>query len=246
MNKFTYGIHTVTEILHRYPLMVKSVYLVKPFSNNRLLTILNKCIQYKIRVNFTTKKLINRLTNNGVHQNIAAEVSEVQYNTENDLEKLFYKKNLIFLVLDMIQDTRNFGSCIRTACSAGVDAIIIPKYRSVKINSVSRKVSCGASEIIPIIRVTNLARTLMKMRKNNIFVIGTNEYSKEILYKINLNCSVALVIGGEKAGIRKMIRKCCEQLVRIPTISSFSSLNLSVTAGIGIFEIIRQRKFNNY
>ena len=138
--------------------------------------------------------------------------------------------------------SHNLGACLRTADAAGVNAVIVPKDKSAQLTSIARKVACGAAETVPLIRVTNLARTLRDLQQNhNIWVVGTAGEATETIYQSKLTGSLALVMGAEGEGMRRLTREHCDQLISIPMAGSVSSLNVSVATGVCLFEIVRQR-----
>jgi 23S rRNA (guanosine2251-2'-O)-methyltransferase len=147
----------------------------------------------------------------------------------------------LFLVLDGVQDPHNLGACLRTADAAGVRAVIMPKARTAPLSATVSKVASGAAEHIPVIQVTNLARTLRQMQEAGIWIIGTADDAGCSLYGADFKRAVALVMGGEGAGLRENTRQHCDLLVRIPMAGSVESLNVSVAAGICLFEAVRQR-----
>ena len=148
---------------------------------------------------------------------------------------------VFLLVLDGVQDPHNLGACLRSANAAGVDAVIIPRDRSAPLNATARKVACGAAESLPVIRVTNLARTLRFLREAGIWIYGATGDAESSLYATVLCGPLALVLGGEGRGLRRLTREHCDGLLSIPMAGSISSLNVSVAAGVFLFEVRRQR-----
>ncbi|AKC32527.1 23S rRNA (guanosine(2251)-2'-O)-methyltransferase RlmB [Candidatus Pantoea carbekii] len=163
------------------------------------------------------------------------------YHENRLLELLESITNPLLLILDCITDPHNLGACLRCADAAGVHAVIVPKDRSAPINATVKKVSCGAADNVPFIRVTNLARTMRLLLAHNIWIIGTTEKASSTLYQSKLIGSIALVIGSESKGIRRLTREHCNQLISIPMLGKVSCLNVSVATGICLFEAIRQR-----
>ena len=162
---------------------------------------------------------------------------------ENDLDAILtVKQNPLLLVLDGVTDPHNLGACLRSAEAAGVDAVIVPKDKSAQLTSIARKVACGAAERVPLIRVTNLSRSLRDLQQNyNIWVVGTAGEAAETIYQTKLTGPLALVMGAEGEGMRRLTREHCDQLISIPMVGSVSSLNVSVATGVCLFEIVRQR-----
>jgi 23S rRNA (guanosine2251-2'-O)-methyltransferase len=150
----------------------------------------------------------------------------------------------LFLVLDGVQDPHNLGACLRTADAVGVRAVILPKDRAVGLNETVRKVACGAAENTPVIHVTNLSRALREMQDAGIWVIGTVDEAENTIYEEDLTSPIALVMGSEGQGLRQNTRKHCDKLVNIPMAGVVESLNVSVAAGVCLYEARRQRQLN--
>ena len=164
--------------------------------------------------------------------------------TERDLTALVesLEEPAFLLVLDGIQDPYNLGACIRTANAAGMHAVIAPRDRASGITAVVRKVASGAVEAIPFIPVTNLARVLRHLQDSGVWIVGTDEEADTTLYDIDLSGPIALVLGAEGKGLRRLTRDHCDHIVKIPMAGTVESLNVSVAAGICIYEAMRQRK----
>ena len=146
------------------------------------------------------------------------------------------------MVLDTITDPHNLGACLRTAAAAGVHAVIVPRDRSVGLTAVVRKVACGAAEIMPLIQVTNLARTLRHIQQAGVWTVGTTMGAgTEPIYNIKLQGALAIVMGAECTGLRRLTAETCDQLATIPMVGTVSSLNVSVATGVCLFEAVRQR-----
>ena len=164
---------------------------------------------------------------------------------ENFLEKLIEKKaneeNIFLLLLDSIQDPHNLGACIRSAEAAGCDAIIIPRHRTSPVTETVRHVACGAAEVLPIIQVGNLARTLDLLRDHFIRIVGTGDEESDPIYSTELTGPLALVMGAEGEGLRRLTGEKCDELVSIPMLGDTPCLNVSVATGICVFEAVRQR-----
>lgn len=189
------------------------------------------------------RQTLDKKADGEVHQGVIARVQPTKELNENDLDTVLAGKTAPFLlVLDGVTDPHNLGACLRTADAAGVDAVIVPKDKSAQLTSTARKVACGAAETMPLIRVTNLARTLRELQQqHNIWVVGTAGEATETLYQSKLNGAIALVMGAEGEGMRRLTREHCDQLISIPMAGSVSSLNVSVATGVCLFEIVRQR-----
>ncbi|WP_439239932.1 23S rRNA (guanosine(2251)-2'-O)-methyltransferase RlmB [Lonepinella sp. BR2474] len=243
MSEQIYGIHAVSAFLQRTPERIIEVLVLKGREDKRLQPLLNDLHKLGITVQFLNRQSLDNKANGEVHQGIIARVQAAKELNENDLDQILQNKQSPFLlVLDGVTDPHNLGACLRTADAAGVDAVIVPKDKSAQLTSVARKVACGAAETMPLVRVTNLARTLRELQQDhNIWVIGTAGEATETLYQTKLTGAIALVMGAEGEGMRRLTRECCDQLVSIPMAGSVSSLNVSVATGVCLFEIVRQR-----
>lgn len=243
MSEQLYGIHAVKSFLDRTPERVIEVYVLKGREDKRLQPLLNDLHRFGISVQFLNRQTLDNKANGEVHNGIIARVQPAKELNEHDLDQILANKQApLLLVLDGVTDPHNLGACLRTADAAGVDAVIVPKDKSAQLTSIARKVACGAAEVVPLIRVTNLARTLREIQQeHNVWVIGTAGEATETLYQTKLTGAIALVMGAEGDGMRRLTRECCDQLVSIPMAGSVSSLNVSVATGVCLFEIIRQR-----
>jgi len=178
------------------------------------------------------------------HQGVLAFCRSQPVYSEDDLPFLLEKltEPALLLVLDGVQDPHNLGACLRSADAAGVHAVIVPRDRAAGLTPVARKVASGAAETVPFIQVTNLARTLRELRQAGVWVYGFAGEADASLYALDLRGNVALVLGSEGDGLRRLTREHCDQLVRIPMPGQFESLNVSVAAGVALFEAVRQRQ----
>lgn len=243
MSENIYGIHAVKSFLDRTPERIIEVFVLKGREDKRLQPLLNELHSLGVSVQFLNRQTLDNKANGEVHQGVIARVQLAKELNENDLDVILAnKQNPFLLVLDGVTDPHNLGACLRTADAAGVDAVIVPKDKSAQLTSIARKVACGAAEVVPLIRVTNLARTLRDIQQNhNIWVVGTAGEATETIYQTKLTGALALVMGAEGDGMRRLTRECCDQLISIPMAGSVSSLNVSVATGICLFEIVRQR-----
>lgn len=161
---------------------------------------------------------------------------------EGDLAALLEEKTApLVLVLDCIQDPHNLGACLRTADAAGVDAVILPKDKSAPITETVRRVACGAAERVPIVRVTNLARAMEKLKELGVWLVGTADEATQSIYDIDLKGPIGIVMGAEGAGMRRLTSERCDFLTRVPMFGKVECLNVSVATGVCLFEAVRQR-----
>lgn len=243
MSENIYGIHAVSAFLNTAPERLIEVYVLKGREDKRLQPLLNELHRLGISVQFVNRQTLNKKADGEVHQGIIARIQPAKELNEADLDAILKnKQSPLLLVLDGVTDPHNLGACLRTADAAGVCAVIVPKDKSAQLSSIARKVACGAAEVIPLIRVTNLARTLRDLQnEHNIWVVGTAGEATETLYQAKLTGGLALVMGAEGDGMRRLTRENCDQLISIPMAGSVSSLNVSVATGVCLFEIVRQR-----
>ena len=243
MSENIYGIHAVQAVLANAPERLIEVYVLKGREDKRLQPLLNELHNVGVSVQFLNRQTLDKKADGEVHQGIIARVQPAKELNENDLDQILqHQQNPLLLVLDGITDPHNLGACLRTSDAAGVCAVIMPRDKSAQLTSIARKVACGAAENVPLIRVTNLARTLRLLQQEyNVGVVGTAGEATESLYQTKLNGALALVMGAEGEGMRRLTREHCDQLISIPMAGSVSSLNVSVATGVCLFEIVRQR-----
>ena len=243
MSENIYGIHAVQAVLANAPERLIEVYVLKGREDKRLQPLLNELYNVGVSVQFLNRQTLDKKADGEVHQGIIARIQPAKELNENDLDQILqHQQNPLLLVLDGITDPHNLGACLRTADAAGVCAVIMPRDKSAQLTSIARKVACGAAENVPLIRVTNLARTLRLLQQEyNVWVVGTAGEATESLYQTKLSGALALVMGAEGEGMRRLTREYCDQLISIPMAGSVSSLNVSVATGVCLFEIVRQR-----
>ena len=243
MTQIIYGIHPVQEALKSSNLPIQKILIGTNTPHPPLQSIIDLANKRKIPVTLTTKESLERMTKGGVHQNVVGLVKETSYADLGGMLSHWKKEGTkaLFLILDGIQDPQNFGSLIRTALGCGVHGIIIPKDRSVGITPVVIKASAGAAAYIPIVRVVNIATTIDALKKEGIWVYGATGEAGDLIYQLDLNTNLAIVIGAEGKGIRPLIKKKCDQLFSIPMRGPVSSFNASVSGGMILYEVIRQR-----
>ncbi|WP_392566377.1 23S rRNA (guanosine(2251)-2'-O)-methyltransferase RlmB [Utexia brackfieldae] len=242
MSEIIYGIHAIEALLNRAPERFIEVCLLKGREDQRLQSLIEQIEQLGLVVKVTNRQYLDEQTDGGVHQGIMAKIKPGKTYQENDLADLLDAHSAPFvLILDGVTDPHNLGACLRTADAAGVDLVIIPKDRSAPLNATAKKVACGAAESLPVIRVTNLARTMRLLQERNIWIVGTAGEAERTLYESCFQGALALVMGAEGEGMRRLTREHCDALVKIPMNGTVSSLNVSVATGICLFEIVRQK-----
>ncbi len=238
-----YGLHAVEALLRHHPKRVKQVWLAEGRGDPRVQVLIELAAQARVSVGQCERREMDAWVE-GVHQGVVADVSPSQVWGEAMLEELLDRADgpPLLLVLDGVTDPHNLGACLRTADAAGALALIVPKDKSATLNATVRKVACGAAEVIPLVAVTNLARTLEKLQQRGLWVVGTAGEAEQSLYDQDLTGPIVLIMGAEGRGMRRLTREHCDYLVRLPMAGSVSSLNVSVATGVCLFEALRQRK----
>src|SRR5574344_1396537 len=194
---------------------------------------------------FVLKGRVDEKVFGGVHQGIVAKVKSAKELGDHELFDYLDKiAEPFLLILDNVTDPHNLGACLRNCDGAGVNAIISAKDKSAALTGVAKKVACGAAESVPVFYVTNLARTMKELKDRNIHIVGTAGETDKVIYDINLTGPLAIVMGAEDTGMRRLTRENCDELVKLPMLGSVSSLNVSVATGVCLYEAVRQRMCN--
>ena len=242
------GYHAVRHVLTRRSHDVLEVYVSAGKGRSAKLDgLLNSCERNSIAVHPISRAKLDSLTGIGHHQGIAARCREAGLQprmTMDDLCAGLRDRASIILALDRVMDPHNLGACIRTANAAGVDAVVIPKSHSAPLNTTVSKVACGALENTNIVTVTNIARALRQLRDAGCQVVGTTGTADRTIYDVDLRLPIVLVMGSEESGMRRNTRDHCDELARVPMHGSVESLNLSVAAGICLYELRRRAEEN--
>ncbi len=231
-----YGIHAVEAALRKQPQNILQVFVQQGRNDKRFqqLSLLAKKTGISVQLIHADK--IKKKCPDSRHQGVVAQI-RVQKKNTIELEDLFTRDELLLLILDEVQDPRNIGACLRTADAAGVDAVIVSKNRSPALNAVIRNVASGGAETVPYIQVSNLVRSINRLRDNNIWVVGASGDANTSVYDLTATTKMALVMGSEGKGMRRLTRECCDELLAIPMQGNVESLNVSVATGICLFEL---------
>ena len=240
--RLIHGFHPIMARLRHDPESVKEIYLDNNRQDRRVKDLLRLAEQANARVVTVEQPRIEGMAPNARHQGIVARVDARQKAIHLDDVLDTLEEPPFLLVLDGITDPRNLGACLRVADAAGVHAVIAPKDRAVGLTDVAMKAASGAAETVPYIMVTNLARTLRELKERDIWVVGTAGEATEDLYTAQWPVGVAWVMGAEGDGMRRLTRETCDSLVKIPMAGSVDSLNVSVAAGVCLFEAVRRRR----
>jgi 23S rRNA (guanosine2251-2'-O)-methyltransferase len=241
MSKVLTGFHAVTSRLRQRPDTVSEIYMDAERADGRARDLRELAKRLNVRVIPVDAKRLDGMAGGGRHQGVVAQatVLEMPKFIEDVLESI--EEPPLFLILDGVQDPHNLGACLRVADGAGAHAVIAPKDRSVGLTTAAIKVASGAAESVPYIVVTNLARTMRDLKERGVWLVGADDSAKESLYKAKLDGSMAMVLGAEGEGLRRLTKESCDLLVSIPMLGSVSSLNVSVASGVCLYEARRRR-----
>lgn len=240
------GVHAVTELIRKQPERVVELLFQSGRDDHRMAELRQLASKAGLQVRDVSRQVLDEL-GDVRHQGVAAALhgtASRAATTEADLPALIKDSAVppLLLVLDGVTDPHNLGACLRTADAAGVTAVIIPKDKAVGLTPVVRKVACGAAETVRLVQVTNLARCLQGLQEQGIWIVGTDDEAETDIYAQDLTGPLAIVMGSEGTGLRRLTRECCDFLVSIPMAGDLSSLNVSVATGVTLFEALRQRR----
>ena len=241
-SRYLIGFHAVAARLSQRAESVQAIYITAARHDRRAREIVELAQTLGIDVHAVDDARLAQLADGEVHQGVVAQVQgeELRQTLEEILDALTTPP--LLLLLDGVTDPHNLGACLRSADAFGVDAVIIPKDRAVGVNATVAKVASGAVETVPVITVTNLARTMRDLKERGVWLIGADAEGKESLFDADLSGPIGWVLGGEGSGLRRLTRELCDRSVGIPLMGSVASLNVSVAAGICLFATRQQRR----
>jgi 23S rRNA (guanosine2251-2'-O)-methyltransferase len=240
-----YGLHAVLAAVRSHPERVEAVWLMEGRSDKRIAEVEKAAHAASVPLRRANRDELDRMVDGLRHQGAVARLrpgAESAAAGDFDVFLAELPAGALLLVLDGVQDPHNLGACLRSADAAGVHAVIVPKDNSAPLSAVARNVASGAAESVPLYRVTNLARALRGLKEQGVWLIGAADDASATLFEADLTGPTALVLGGEGPGLRRLTREECDLLVHIPMAGTVSSLNVSVAAGVCLFEAVRQRK----
>ena len=242
-NQWVVGVNAVASAIDNDAEHVREVLVEAGSRNPRLAEIEAQALRKDIEVRKVGAQALDGVAGQLRHQGVAARYAAVKTWDEHELAGLVEQAagKALLLVLDGVQDPHNLGACLRSAAAAGATAVLFPKDKAVQVNATVRKTSAGAADTLPVFSVTNLSRTLRELQKLGVWIYGLAGEAEASLYALDLRGNVALVLGSEGEGLRRLTRENCDQLVKIPMPGEFESLNVSVATGIALFEAVRQR-----
>jgi 23S rRNA (guanosine2251-2'-O)-methyltransferase len=237
-----YGVHAVAALLTRAPERVLRIYLQQGRADARAAQIEQLAHAASLRVERVDGSRLQARLGNVVHQGVVAEVAPLApWHEEQLLAAVQASDNPLLLALDGVQDPHNLGACLRTADACGVLALVVPRDRSASLNATARKSASGAAETTPVVTVTNLARTLALLKDSGLWIVGADAEGGQSAAEVDLTGPRVLVMGAEGRGLRALTRRHCDWLARLPSRGTVASLNVSVAAGMMLYEALRQR-----
>jgi len=237
---YVYGIHAVTRRLQQAPQHCVALICVDQ-RNPRILTLIELARNAGVEVRLEKRALLTQLAGSSKHQGCLLQTVEAAPLMDFKQCLNAIGPDSLLLVLDGVQDPHNLGACLRSADACGVEAVLIPRDRAVKVNATVRKVAAGGAESVPVIEVTNIARSLKELKQAGVWIYGASDHASSSLYEHDFKGPVALVMGAEGSGLRRLTMESCDHLVKLPMRGQVESLNVSVATGICLYEILRSR-----
>jgi 23S rRNA (guanosine2251-2'-O)-methyltransferase len=239
---FIYGINAVTESLKARGRSFEWVGVAKERHDLRLQRVVDECRRQGVAVRFVSRPELDQMAGNNAHQGVVAVTSGKQYNDLDDVVAAKRGQFSLIVVLDGVEDPHNLGAILRTADAAGADGVVIPERRAAGVTPTVTKASAGASEHLPIAKVTNISRTLEELKSKNLWIVGLDERAPQNYDSLDYKMDCAIVLGAEGKGVHELVRKKCDFLISIPMLGKVPSLNVSVAAGVVLYEVVRQRQ----
>ena len=243
---YVYGLHAVSALFLNPHRQVKVLYVNHDRIDKKLQHIVQSAEQRHIPIERFSAHLMETRFAGYTHQGVVALATPLPKYSESDLLLLLEacKHPALILILDGVTDPHNLGACLRSADAAGVDFVVIPKDKNASVTPIVSKVACGATESVPIVRVTNLVRAMGILKQQGIWIYGAAGEADHSLYSLDCKASMAIVMGAEGSGMRRLTREHCDGLFSLPMLGSVTSLNVSVATGVALYEVIRQRLGN--
>ncbi len=240
--QWVFGFHAVEAILAQHAKRVRELHVQQSRDDQRLQQLEQLALRHNISIVQASKADLDGMVE-GRHQGVVARCVPAQVRSDQELEAFLQSidGNVLLLLLDGVTDPHNLGACLRSAEAAGAHAVIIPKDKSATLNATARKVASGAAELIPVFRVANLARCMRQLKQAGVWLTGLSGDASASIYQTDLTMPCAIVMGAEAKGLRQLSRKECDYLAAIPMPGAIESLNVSVAAGVCLFEASRQR-----
>src|SRR6267143_3442362 len=239
---YIYGINAVSEALKARGRAFEWVGMAKERHDLRLQRLIEDCRRLAVPVRFLQRTELDRMAGNAAHQGVVAVTSAKQYRDLDDVVGAKRGQHSLVVVLDGVEDPHNLGAILRTADAAGADGLVVPDRRAAGVTGTVAKVSAGASEHLPIAKVTNISRALEELKEKDLWVVGLDERGQQSYDAVDYKMHCAIVLGAEGKGLHDLVRRHCDFLVSIPMLGKVPSLNVSVAAGIVLFAVVRQRR----
>ena len=242
-SELIFGLHAVQALLQQAPERALELFVLREREDAKVTALLKLAATAGLRPQGVPRRWFEERLTDNVHQGVALRVRPLPPQGDNELMQMLDKLSVppLLLVLDGVTDPHNLGACLRSADAAGVHGVIVPRDKSAPLNPTARKVACGAAEVVPFYQVTNLARSLRSLQEAGVWVVGAAGEATATIYDTKLTGPLALAMGAEGSGLRRLTREHCDSLAKIPMVGSVSSLNVSVATGIFLFEALRQR-----
>jgi 23S rRNA (guanosine2251-2'-O)-methyltransferase len=229
-------------MLERHPERVSSVRLAEKRDDPRIRQIDELARRHNRPIQRVDQHALKQQLGDVAHQGVAADITPMPPWTEDDLfDALQTATHPIILMLDGVQDPHNLGACLRTADACGALAVVVPRDRAAQVNATVRKVAVGAAETTPVVAVTNLVRTLKMLKEAGLWVVGADADGAKLAHEVDLTGGIVLALGAEGTGLRHLTQQTCDWIVRLPQLGAVESLNVSVAAGMLLYETVRQR-----
>jgi 23S rRNA (guanosine2251-2'-O)-methyltransferase len=238
------GLHAVLTALHQHPERVAALWLSSERGDRRIGRVLDAARAGKIKFHRVPRARLDEMADGARHQGVVARLQVASIGRAQDLDAFVagLVHTPLVLVLDGVQDPHNLGACLRVADGVGADAVVSPRDRAAPLTAAARRAASGAAETMPLFQVINLSRTLESLKNAGLWLYGAAQDAPEELYAIDLTGPVAVVVGGEGSGLRRLTRERCDKLIRIPMAGRVESLNVSVAAAVLLYEAVRQRR----
>src|SRR6266702_2160938 len=237
-----FGVNAVVEALKAHGRAFEWVGVAKERNDLRLQKLIQECRKNSIAVRFLPRVELDRMAGSGSHQGVVAVTSSKQYSDRDDVIASKRGQYSLIVVLDGVEDPQNLGAILRTADAAGADGVVIPERRAAGITGTVTKVTAGASAHLPVAKVTNIARTLEELKSQNVWTVGLDERGKQSYDSLDYNMDCAIVLGAEGKGVHDLVARKCDFWVSIRMLGKVPSLNVSVAAGVVLYEVVRQRR----
>ena len=237
-----FGINAVSEALRAQGRAFEWVGIAKERHDLRLQKLIQECRHASVAVRFLPRPELDRMAGVASHQGVVAVTSSKQYTDVDEILRAKRGEYSLLVVLDGVEDPHNLGAILRTADAAGADGVVIPERRAAGITGTVAKTSAGASAHLPVGRVTNIARTLEELKQKGLWIVGLDERGKQSYEMVDYKMDCAIVLGAEGKGLHDLVSRKCDFLVSIPMLGNVPSLNVSVAAGVVLYELVRQRR----